>query len=166
MSFRLARSLPLLAVSLVAAGPLRAEAAATLPPVVGAAERQASDWRSGLGLSGYDPVAVLLEGRLQPGSAAHEALHAGLAWRFVSEANRAAFRRDPEAFLPRAGGYDALAAGTGRIVAADPTLFLAQDGRLYVFRTAESRRLFQADADAAGRAEARWPELWPTLVAE
>ena len=169
MSFRPVRPpLPaaLLAVALLSAAPLRAGEVATLPPVVGAAEQQASDWRSGLGFSGYDPVAILVEGRLRPGLASHEALKGGLAWRFASEANRAAFLRDPEAFLPRIGGHDALAAGTGRVTAGDPTLFQARDGRLYLFRTPESRRLFEADPEAAGRAEARWPALRPTLVEE
>lgn len=163
MSFGFARAV--VAVAYVSAGvPARAADVETLPPVLGATEVQASDWRSGLALDGYDPVAILLDGAARPGRVEFEAVRGGLAWRFSSAANRAAFLRDPEAFRPRVGGYDAVAAAAGRVAAADPTLFMVRDGRLYLFHTAENRDRFIADPALASLAEARWPELRRELV--
>lgn len=158
--FRLAACL----LAVAAAWPARAVNPAILPGLVGATELIASDARSGMALSGYDPVSYLLEGAARPGLAAHEAVYGGLAWRFGSAANRAAFLRDPAAFLPAAGGYDAEAASAGRVAAADPLLFAARAGRLYLFRTAEGRRRFLADDGAAAAAEAGWRRISSGLV--
>ncbi|MDB5591071.1 YHS domain-containing (seleno)protein [Enterovirga sp.] len=138
--------------------------AGRLPVVLGATEVFASDALSGVALSGFDPVAYVIEGQPVPGLAQHEAVFAGLAWRFSSAANRAAFLRRPEAFLPRAGGYDALAAAAGRLVTPDPFLFAIRQGRLYFFRTAENRRRFLDDEGAAGAAERGWNRVRARLV--
>lgn len=135
------------------------------PTLLGMTERVASDPRSGLALSGYDPVGYLVEGSARPGLARHEASFAGVAWRFASGANREAFLRDPAAFLPRIGGYDATAAASGRAVAADPLLFVVRTGRLYLFRTEEGRSRFLADSEAAEASERGWLRIRPGLVA-
>ncbi len=137
---------------------------ARLPAIVGATERQASDGRSGLGLSGYDPVSYGIDGEPRPGLARHEAVLGGLAWRFASEANRQAFLRDPDAFLPRTGGYDASQAADGRVAAADPLVFLVRAGRLYLFRSPEGRARFLADPAAPAAAERNWERLRAGLV--
>lgn len=166
ISFDVARSRAS-AVALVLgslAGQARAENPSLLPPVIGASERQLSDPRSGLALSGYDPLSYLLDGAPRAGLPRYESVHAGLVWRFASAANRAAFGRDPLAFLPRLGGYDAVAAAAGRVVAADPTIHAVRAGRLYLFRTEAERRRFLADEGLASKAEAAWPGLAEGLV--
>ncbi|MDB5557761.1 MAG: hypothetical protein JWQ36_695 [Enterovirga sp.] len=137
---------------------------ALLPEVMGIAQLYAVDPHSGLALNGLDPVSYQLEGRAAAGDAAHEALWSGLGWRFVSAANRAAFLRSPERFAPRLGGYDADAAAEGRLVEADPVIFVVRAGRLYLFRTRAARARFLAEPASAGRAEARWPQLARRLV--
>lgn len=158
-----------LGLALALATPVGAEPAtflpALLPGIVGATELIASDRRSGLALSGYCPVGYLVEGRARPGLARYEASFGGLAWRFGSGANRAAFLRDPAAFLPQVGGYDAIAAAAGHAVSADPNLFVVQDGRLYLFRNAEGRARFLGDRDAAAASERGWRRLRAGLVA-
>ena len=98
------------------------------------------------------------------GERGHEALWSGLGWRFTSEANRAAFLRSPDAFAPRIGGYDAEEAARGRLVEADPDIFLVRSGRLYFFRSTAARDRFEADSSTASRAEANWPRLQKVLV--
>ncbi len=149
----------LVALAGATAFPSRGEDLRLLPPVVGTSLRQASDWRSGLGLSGYDPVGALLERELKAGLPQYEALRGGLAWRFASAANREAFLRDPDLFLPRIGGYDALEAAAGRVVSADPAIFAERDGRLYLFRTVANRDRFLHQERAAEAAEAAWAAL-------
>ncbi|WP_375458102.1 YHS domain-containing (seleno)protein [uncultured Enterovirga sp.] len=146
--------------------PVAAGAAHIFPFVVGTTELIDTDRRSGLALSGYDPVAYQADGRALPGVAAHEEVFAGVAWRFSSGANRAAFLRDPSAFLPRIGGYDAIAAAGGRVVSADPLLFALREGRLYLFRTEEGRRRFLADDGGPAASERGWSRIRGELVAD
>jgi hypothetical protein len=142
----------------------RAETPALLPGLVGATELYAPDPVSGVALGGRDPVAYQTEAAPRAGRAEFEAIWGGLAWRFVSQANRAAFLRDPHSFVPRLGGYDAEAAAGGLLVQADPEVFLVRSARLYLFRTPAARARFEAGQDTARRAEARWPGLKPKLV--
>ena len=137
---------------------------ALLPEVVGTAQFYAADPNSGLALGGRDPVVYQMEGMPRGGVRGQETLWRGVAWRFASEANRAAFLRSPELFAPRLGGYDAGAAAEGRLVEASPDIFLLRSGRLYLFRTEASRERFKASAEAASRAEANWPKLQGVLV--
>ena len=154
---------PLVAMALTASG-LRAQPLDGLPPVVGAAQTFVGDPLSGFGLSGFDPVSYFSDPAPAAGREGIELIWGGLAWRFASEANRAAFARDPEVYAPRIGGYDPAAAAEGRLVAGDSAVFAVREGRLYVFRDKGSRARFLADPALAGRAEARWPALKRDLV--
>lgn len=145
------------------AGAARAASLAGLPPVVGAAELYSTD-RTGLGLLGFDPVSYFLPDGPKPGSRAFELLWNGTAWRFASEANREAFKRDPESYAPRVGGYDAVSAAAGIVVDADPGLFLVRPTGLYLFRTDQGRTCFRQEAALAAAAEAGWSTLSQNLV--
>ena len=142
-----------------------AERNVVLPDVVGATEMLASDPRSGLGLSGYDPVSYVVDIAPRAGIDRYEIAWGGVAWRFASAANLAAFRRNPQAFLPRIGGYDAAAAASGRIASADPRIFAVLAGRLYVFRTPEGRERFLSEDAARDAAEQGWSRVRDSLVA-
>lgn len=135
-----------------------------LPPVVGSSELFVSHSRSALALNGFDPLTYLLERRPRPGSAGHELVWSGLAWHFVSAANRAAFLRDPDGFAPRFGGYDAEAIARGVLAEADPQFWVRRSGRVYLFRTSAARDRFRADQGVVVQAEARWPALRADLV--
>ncbi|KAB1075359.1 hypothetical protein F6X51_04315 [Methylobacterium planeticum] len=110
-----------------------------------------------LALRGFDAVSYFLPGGPTSGRAAYELSWRGRVWRFASAANREAFRRDPETYAPRLGGYDPVGMVEGRLVDADPLVFALIGERLYLFRDPERRAL--AGPDLAGRAEARWPDL-------
>jgi len=133
-------------------------------PLVGATELFHKDDATGLVLSGFDPVTYFLPEGPQAGAARHELIWNGVAWRFASAANRAAFEANPNVYAPRLGGYDAEAMARGRIVDADPMLYAVRDRRLYVFRSDANRARFMADPAIAQRAEDRWSELKGTLV--
>ena len=137
---------------------------ALLPEVVGTAQLYAANPHSGLALNGRDPVSYQTDAGPRPGRPPHEAVWGGLGWRFTSAANRAAFLRSPESFAPRLGGYDAEAAADGRLVEADPEIFVVRSGRLYFFRNAAARARFMADPGAASRAEVVWPRIGGRLV--
>lgn len=156
----------MLAAAVLTAPPSRAQegrAAARLPPIMAVTERMAFDERSGFGIGGFDPVTFFLGGSPTPGEPGRELAWNGVAWRFASEANRDAFRRDPQAYAPRLGGHDPEAMVRGRLVAAAPTLFAVLERRLYLFRTEASRRAVLARPEIAAEAEARWRALEPRL---
>lgn len=122
--------------------------------------RVARDPQSGLAIFGYDPVAYIIESRARAGIAAHELIWSDAPWRFSSEGNLAAFRRDPARFAPAYGGYDAEGILRGVPVLPDPAFFMIERDRLFMFRSVEARSIFQKK----GGAKAADP-LWERVVA-
>ncbi|TVR09960.1 MAG: hypothetical protein EA385_05560 [Salinarimonadaceae bacterium] len=129
---------------------------ALLPPIVGAAQQARPHGWSGIALEGYDPVSYFLDAGPRPGAAAHEVVWNGVAWRFSSAANRAAFVSRPEAYAPRLGGFDALAMAQGRLVEAASRFAAIVDKRLYLFSSREARDAFLDNPQAVLQAEAVW----------
>lgn len=136
----------------------------SLPEAVGTTEVFAVDKLSGVALYGFDPVSYFLGEAPKPGLPEHEIVWSGVAWRFASAANRAAFLRDPETYAPRFGGYDATAVAQGLTVRANPWLSVVRPDGLYLFRSDHGRARFVADRNLAGKAEERWTSLKPGLV--
>jgi YHS domain-containing protein len=128
-------------------------------------ERIVSDPLSGLALYGYDPVAYFTDRAARPGGAEYEFRFAGLVWRFRSEANRAAFMRAPEDFVPEFGGHDPLAVSTGVPLEGNPAFFAVHEQKLLLFAREESLAKFLANPknlfDAAANA---WPAVQKKLV--
>ena len=112
-----------------------------------------------LRLAGFDPVSYFLPAGPQAGIAGIEVATERRTWRFASAANRKAFLRDPAVYTPRLGGYDVVGVLDGRLVDADPLVFLVIDERLYLFRDAKRRARIEADPALVPRAEASWPAL-------
>jgi hypothetical protein len=119
-----------------------------------------ADARSGLALFGYDPVAYHAEMRAVVGKPAFELMNNGLLWRFSSAANRAVFAANPEAYIPRFGGYDAERVGAGVLAMGDPELFLMIGGEVVFFRSREGRESFAADAALRLKST----EIWSAVV--
>lgn len=128
-------------------------------------ERIVQDPMSGVALYGYDPVAYFIDRSARPGETEYEFRFAGLTWRFRSEANRAAFARTPETFVPVFGGYDPLAVGEGVPLEGNPAFFAIFDRKLFLFAREESLAKFLANPknlfDAATNA---WPAVQKKLV--
>ncbi len=142
----------------------RAESLSPLPPVVGVTERFAADSLSGVAIEGFDPVSYFVGDGPKPGLPEHELVWSGVAWRFANAANREAFRRDPETYAPRFGGYDAGAVARGLTVRANPWLSVVRADGLYLFRSDHDRARFVADPSIAVKAVERWAGLKGTLV--
>jgi YHS domain-containing protein len=130
-----------------------------------AGERIVFDPRAGVALYGFDAVEYFLSNEARAGSESHEIAFEGLTWRFVSEANLAAFRAAPDAYVPRFGGYDPMALDRGAPVAGHPRLFAVHEGRLYLFYSEANRDAFLAAPLAAIKgAQAQWPRARRSLV--
>ena len=120
---------------------------------------------TGLAIDGFDPVAYFVDAAPDIGRADLEFHFAGATWRFRNQGNRAAFVADPEAYMPRFGGYDPIAVARGAGTAGHPRLWLIAQKRLYLFYSAEARAAFIANPDQAiEAAERHWPEVLRTLA--
>jgi hypothetical protein len=145
-------------------GPATPANLSLLPPAYGLAQFFVPDKTSGLALQGFDPVSYFLGEGAKAGLPEHEVVWNGLAWRFASAANRQAFARDPEAYAPQFGGYDATGLAGGVIIEGNPLFAVVREDRLYLFRTDNGRARFLADQTIVARAEHRWPDLVRDLV--
>jgi hypothetical protein len=130
-----------------------------------AGDRIVADWRTGLAIHGFDPVAYFTDARAAPGRPEYERVLAGAIWRFRNEGNRAAFAADPDVYLPRFGGYDPVALARGVATPGNPLVWLVSGNRLYLFHRPETRAAFAADPGALlAASEAKWPGIRTTLV--
>ena len=130
-----------------------------LPALPNMGERMLVSRVSGIALGGYDAVAYQLAGQPVAGVSAHEAVWAGVTWRFSSEANKAAFQADPQVYAPLFDGYDPMGVAQSRAVETDPYHFAVLRGRLVLFRTEASRERFLADAAVLNLAARAWPDV-------
>lgn len=124
-----------------------------------------ADQRAGVALFGFDAVSYFLHGEARVGSESFELTFGRLSWRFRSEANRAAFRAAPDAYVPRFGGYDPVALIRGAPVAGHPAIFAVHEGELFLFHKPENLVAFRADPGATiDAASAAWPLARRSLV--
>jgi YHS domain-containing protein len=127
-------------------------------------ERTVVNPNSGLGLSGFDPVAYFADHKPRIGDPELEFTKSGAVWRFVNEGNRSAFIDNPGVYMPRFGGYDPVAIARGTSVPGHPLFWSVTAGRLYLFYNEAARTAFNADP---GRyietAERKWPDVARTL---
>jgi hypothetical protein len=119
---------------------------------------------TGLAISGVDPVAYFTDGKPVFGRPDVELTYDGTVWRFENEGNRAAFKADPDVYMPRFGGYDPVAIAQGKWVAGYPLFWAVVGERLYLFYDEAARAVFLTDA---GRlietATRKWPDVARTM---
>ena len=100
-------------------------------------------------LMGHDPVAYFTQNDAVPGNPAIQADHLGVTWRFASEANKAAFLREPTQYMAHFGGYCtnginyAIPWGTG----GGRNTWRIYRGKLYVFGGQSSRDQFELETE-------------------
>jgi YHS domain-containing protein len=124
-----------------------------------------ADQLAGVALFGFDPVSYFLDGTARAGLDSYELSFRGLTWRFRSEANRTAFRAEPDVYVPRFGGYDPIALVRGAPVAGHPSLFVVHEGQLFLFHQPENRAKFLAEpTPAIEAARSAWPLARRSLV--
>ncbi len=142
-----------------------ASVAVAVPGMARATEQVVVDWRTGLAISGFDPVAYFVDAKPTLGRAGLEANFARAVWRFDNEGNEAVFLADPDIYMPRFGGYDPTALARGVARAGHPLQWLVYGERLYLFYSSEARAAFLADPiDAIAAADRAWPEVARTLA--
>ena len=117
---------------------------------------------AGIGLKGWDPVAVFSEGggRAQAGSSQITLEHSGVRYQFASERNRDLFRLDPEKYEPTYGGWCAYAMASGSKVDIQPQLFTINGSRAHYFVSARAKQNFDRDIQSyETRADDNWKQI-------
>lgn len=117
---------------------------------------------NGVGLKGYDPVAVFPEGggRARAGRAELAGEYAGVVYYFASPENRDRFFVSPEKYEPTYGGWCAYAMASGSQVDIQPELVTINGNRAHYFVSSRAKRNF--DQDIAGferRADRNWKNI-------
>ena len=114
----------------------------------------------GLAIKGYDPVAYMTEGKAVPGLVDNEFRWKGAVWRFATSEHKALFKRNPEQFAPRYGGYCAYAVSQGKTADIDPEAWSIVERKLYLNLNKDVRELWEKDRDAYIRqADENWPRM-------
>jgi len=138
-------------------------AAAAAPVIAFAATRSAAQTaqfynNDGIAIDGSDAVSYFTEGRPVQGDAAFALTYMGVTWHFASEANRAAFEADPEAYAPQYGGYCAWAVSQGYTASTIPEAWKIVDGKLYLNYSRRIQRRWERDIPAnIAAADKNWP---------
>jgi YHS domain-containing protein len=118
--------------------------------------------QNGIGLHGYDPVAVFPEGGGQPqmGVPQFSLNYEGVTYMFASCEHMEMFKAAPQKYEPTYGGWCAYAMASGSKVDIQPTLFTIHGNRAHYFVAARAKANF--DRDVAGyemRADSNWKQI-------
>ncbi len=123
-------------------------------------ERFWTDSATGLAIGGFDPVSFFTEAVPEHGLPDYEWVWQGAAWRFSSEGNLAAFKRDPEIYAPQFGGLGAVSLARGYHAAGNPRVWLVSRGKLYLFFSAQNRSEWIEVAETLNeQAVAEWERI-------
>jgi hypothetical protein len=134
-------------------------------PSASAGERIVVDWHTGLAIDGYDPVAFFTDGKPLQGSPGLELRQGDVIWRFINVGNRAAFAAAPKVYMPQYGGYDPIGVARGLAVAGNPTVWLIQGQRLFMFYDGGRRQKFASDPNRViASADRKWPDVQRTIT--
>jgi len=113
-----------------------------------------------LAIHGYDPVAFFTENRARIGKAAFAAAYQGAAYRFVSQANKEKFEKDPQHFVPQYGGFCAYGVAIGAKFDGDPQLFRIVANKLYLNLSPDIQAKWQQDVPGnITKADRNWLQI-------
>ncbi len=130
-------------------------------PAVFAQVRNVSEYnlQSGVGLKGFDPVAVFPEGggAAQVGQTGFRIEYLGVTYFFATAANLDLFTKNPARYEPTYGGFCAYAMASGSRVDIQPTLFTIHGNRAHYFVSSRAKANFDLDVpDYEMRADGFW----------
>lgn len=118
-----------------------------------------------LGLHGFDPVAMFASEAPRLGVAAHTARHEGVDYYFANAETKARFEADPEAYLPRYGGYCAFGVALGKKLDGDVRYADIVDGELFLFvNEAVFEKYLEDKLNVLTQAKAKWVEIRSAAV--
>ena len=116
---------------------------------------------SNTALNGYDAVSYFEKGQPEKGDRRFRYEYRGVYWQFSSKAHLQDFKRAPQKYIPRYGGFCAWAVATKKARApGDPQYWKIVDGELYLNYSEKVQRDWLLDVDGhIKQADKNWPEM-------
>ncbi len=123
-----------------------------------AADVQVNADANDLAIHGYDAVSYFSNSGPEKGKAKYSASYQDAIYHFASEANRDAFRENPEKYAPQFGGYCAMGVALNKKLDVDPLAWRVVDGKLYLNLNMKVHKQWLAKHEVfITRANAKWP---------
>lgn len=115
---------------------------------------------TGLAMQGYDPVAYFTDGAPTKGSYKITSIYNDATYRFASEEHKAAFEKNPEAYVPAYGGYCAFGTAMGFKFDGDPNHWKIVDNTLYLNLSEDIQERWEGDIPGfIQNADANWTDI-------
>ncbi len=125
-----------------------------------------------IALDGFDVVAYFEENKSKIGSSRYTSEYQDVVYHFSSAKNKKLFDQTPEKYLPEYGGWCAFFMGIDQQksgtapsrVKPDPTQFLVQNERLYLFFKSQRQNLIERFESSVDSAIIRGDMFWSSRV--
>jgi YHS domain-containing protein len=118
--------------------------------------------KNGVILKGYDPVAYFEDHRPVKGDPKFSSTYRTATYYFASAAHKATFDKNPAKYAPQYGGFCAESMSRGKLIDADPNVFLVYKGKLYVCRSPQGGKIFYSNPDVhIKKADQNWLQYEP-----
>ena len=113
-----------------------------------------------LALDGYCPVCYIAADQANKGLPEFTSVLNGSKYQFVSAETKAMFDAEPAKFLPQYDGLCAYGMSLGKKFESDPTTYTVIDGKIYLNKNADIKKLFAKDtASLIAKADKAWTAM-------
>ncbi len=147
----IAASEPVLAQSGTRTEPASISGDLTNPPE-GSGQRAGQ--QAPLALGGYCPVTILEMRKWAKGNPAYQVVYDGHTYRFANEQGQKMFEANPAKYVPALGGDCVVAfVKMGKRLPGNIRYSAVHNGRLYLFSSAEAKKMFLADPASYAHAD-------------
>jgi hypothetical protein len=135
-------------------------ALSVLAMAAGAHAQRVNTASGGVAVKGYDLVAYVTAGKPVEGSPQFVHRIGSTTYRFASAANRDAFAKEPDRYLPQFGGFCAYAVSRGYTADIDPRAWRIVGGKLYLNYDRGAQAKWEEDLSGnISKGDANWPAL-------
>jgi len=118
-------------------------------------------------VGGYDLVSYHQDSGPVRGSGYHAHQHDGVTYLFANAANKKAFGKSPEKYLPAFNGYCAFGVSVGKKFNSDPTVYRLVEDKLYLNLDRGIQKKWQADVSGnIKKANKNWAKIANTPASE
>ena len=111
-------------------------------------------------IDGYDVVNYFKNGTARIGNKSYVYEFKGARWYFASKNNLDDFKKSPDKYMPKYGGYCAYAASKGEKASVDPEAFDIYKGKLYLNYDRDIQAKWRKNRDEyISKADTNWPKV-------
>lgn len=116
--------------------------------------------KSGVAISGYDPVAFFTQKQPVHGDFQVTSKHRGATYFFANRKHKELFDANPNQYVPQCGGFCAFGVSVGALFPVDINTWQVRDSKLYLNLNPQILKMFNKGIDAnIAKANKNWPGL-------